>query len=86
MDEIVNMADFQNGRHQNYRTHHTFLIEHILPLNQLRKTILVSNPTFKWSMNLLKLFSIAKLYYFLCNPRWRLKKCQKITYFTSMHF
>ena len=22
MDEIANMADFQNGRHQNYTTHH----------------------------------------------------------------
>ena len=44
--------------------------EHILPSNQLRK-IFVANPTFRRSSNLLKLFSIAKLQYFLRNSRWR---------------
>ena len=44
--------------------------EHILPRNQLRK-IFVANPTFRKSSNLLKLFSIAKLQYFLRNSRWR---------------
>ena len=38
--------------------------EHILPLNQFKRLILMSNPTLRRSRNLLKLFSIAKLQYF----------------------
>ena len=59
-------------------------IDHILHLNQHRNMVLMANPTFWRSRNLIKIFSIANVYLLISKSKMAAIKTTQIAHFSAL--